>query len=401
MTINEQSRVTNGRKNEPSEALAGTHALVDRLNAGEPYAVAFGGQGGAWLENLEELVSSAGIESELSEVVGEAAATARAGSPRNGRRAAHRLRAHAVGPGAGGRRTAALDQATDHRRDLRPGHPARPDGRNPRADEAGTRPARHSASGDGRALTGHHGLRVAEGQGRQGRRTAGVAAADRRGRLTGVAPSRHGRPGRQVADGVGDQRRPDRIAELLEDFSTDVRTVLPPVLSIRNGGVPSSSPARRSSWAASSSTAARSPRRKRPSARTRSAAVRCSARSSTVCRSRSASTPRGWPTASRSSTGGPQRCGIDARTGTRDDRGDLRAPDRLGGRDRAAARAGGEVDHRPRPERHRHSPDRAGDPGPGRRHRSGGDPRGTAQPVHRRRQSPRSRRRGRATRRRR
>ena len=28
---------------------------------------------------------------------------------------------------------------------------------------------------------------------------------------------------------------PDRIAELLEEFSTDVRTVLPPVLSIRNG----------------------------------------------------------------------------------------------------------------------------------------------------------------------
>ncbi len=35
--------------------------------------MAFGGQGGTWLENLEELVSSAGIESELSEVVGEAA----------------------------------------------------------------------------------------------------------------------------------------------------------------------------------------------------------------------------------------------------------------------------------------------------------------------------------------
>ena len=28
---------------------------------------------------------------------------------------------------------------------------------------------------------------------------------------------------------------PDRIAELLEEFATDVRTVLPPVLSIRNG----------------------------------------------------------------------------------------------------------------------------------------------------------------------
>ena len=69
MTINEQHRVTADRK---SETLAGTHALVDRLNAGEPYAVAFGGQGGAWLENLEELVSSAGIESELSGIVGEA-----------------------------------------------------------------------------------------------------------------------------------------------------------------------------------------------------------------------------------------------------------------------------------------------------------------------------------------
>ena len=46
-----------------------THALVDRLNAGEPYAVAFGGQGASWLENLEELVSSAGIESEVEVAV--------------------------------------------------------------------------------------------------------------------------------------------------------------------------------------------------------------------------------------------------------------------------------------------------------------------------------------------
>ena len=74
MTINEQqTRVTTGRKNESSESTGRCqHALVDRLNAGEPYAVAFGGQGSAWLENLEELVSSAGIESELSELVGEA-----------------------------------------------------------------------------------------------------------------------------------------------------------------------------------------------------------------------------------------------------------------------------------------------------------------------------------------
>uniref|UniRef100_UPI00111C267E hypothetical protein n=2 Tax=Mycobacterium avium TaxID=1764 RepID=UPI00111C267E len=34
-------------------------------------AVAFGGQGSAWLETLEELVSSAGIEPELATLVGE------------------------------------------------------------------------------------------------------------------------------------------------------------------------------------------------------------------------------------------------------------------------------------------------------------------------------------------
>src|ERR1700759_4960998 len=54
-----------------AEATQGTHALVDRLTAGEPYAVAFGGQGGAWLETLEELVSSAGIETDIATLVGE------------------------------------------------------------------------------------------------------------------------------------------------------------------------------------------------------------------------------------------------------------------------------------------------------------------------------------------
>src|ERR1700757_5410481 len=54
-----------------AEATQSTHALVDRLTAGEAYAVAFGGQGGAWLETLEELVSSSGIESELATLVGE------------------------------------------------------------------------------------------------------------------------------------------------------------------------------------------------------------------------------------------------------------------------------------------------------------------------------------------
>ncbi|MGZ5377877.1 MAG: hypothetical protein ACXWD8_07610, partial [Mycobacterium sp.] len=72
MTINEQRRVSTESTTERPGARQPVHALVDRLNAGEPYAVAFGGQGAAWLQNLEELVSSAGIESELSEVVGEA-----------------------------------------------------------------------------------------------------------------------------------------------------------------------------------------------------------------------------------------------------------------------------------------------------------------------------------------
>ena len=71
MTINEQHRVSTDSIT-PRGGHTATHALVDRLNAGEPYAVAFGGQGAAWLENLEELVSSAGIESELSQIVAEA-----------------------------------------------------------------------------------------------------------------------------------------------------------------------------------------------------------------------------------------------------------------------------------------------------------------------------------------
>ena len=70
MTINEHDRVSADRDGQSRSSSA--HALVDRLSAGEPYAVAFGGQGSAWLETLEELVSSAGIESELATLAGEA-----------------------------------------------------------------------------------------------------------------------------------------------------------------------------------------------------------------------------------------------------------------------------------------------------------------------------------------
>jgi len=67
VTVHESARL-----GDDADSL-GPRALVDRLNAGEPYAVAFGGQGGgSWLTDLEELVSSAGIESELSWLAGEA-----------------------------------------------------------------------------------------------------------------------------------------------------------------------------------------------------------------------------------------------------------------------------------------------------------------------------------------
>ena len=65
VTVYIQDSVSAGGDGDPAQTRYSTDALVDRLNAGEPYAVAFGGQGSAWLETLEELVSSAGIEDEL------------------------------------------------------------------------------------------------------------------------------------------------------------------------------------------------------------------------------------------------------------------------------------------------------------------------------------------------
>ena len=69
VTIHDHDRLPAGEHT----ARTTSHALVDRLNAGEPYAVAFGGQGASsWLAALEELVTMAGIESELARVAAEA-----------------------------------------------------------------------------------------------------------------------------------------------------------------------------------------------------------------------------------------------------------------------------------------------------------------------------------------
>ncbi|BBY41773.1 type I polyketide synthase [Mycolicibacterium celeriflavum] len=216
-------------------AHAGTHALVDRLNAGEPYAVAFGGQGGSWLENLEELVSSAGIESELSEVAGEAALLlepvarelvvvrpigfeplqwVRALAADEPLPPTKQLITAAIsGPGILLAQMAAIRAAVRQGLDLYDAPPV--------------------------AMAGHsQGVIACESLRTRGAKDAELLALLQ---LIGAAGSLVSR--RRGMVGRGDKSPmvsvtnvdPDRIAELLEEFSTDVRTVLPPVLSIRNG----------------------------------------------------------------------------------------------------------------------------------------------------------------------
>ncbi|KUH80163.1 MULTISPECIES: type I polyketide synthase [unclassified Mycobacterium] len=233
MTINEQHRVSTDRTT--GAAHAGTHALVDRLNAGEPYAVAFGGQGGSWLENLEELVSSAGIESELSEVAGEAALLlepvarelvvvrpigfeplqwVRALAADEPLPPTKQLITAAIsGPGILLAQMAAIRAAVRQGLDLYGAPPV--------------------------AMAGHsQGVIACESLRTRGAKDAELLALLQ---LIGAAGSLVSR--RRGMVGRGDKSPmvsvtnvdPDRIAELLEEFSTDVRTVLPPVLSIRNG----------------------------------------------------------------------------------------------------------------------------------------------------------------------
>lgn len=236
MTINEHDRITAGRDADTrSAATHGAHALVDLLNAGEPYAVAFGGQGGNWLENLEELISSAGIESELSEVVGEAALLlepvarelvvvrpvgfepmqwVRALAAEEPLPTAKQLTTAAIsGPGILLAQMAAIRAVSRQGLDLQ-----------------GTPPV---------AMAGHsQGIVAVESLKAAGARDAELLALLQ---LIGAAGSLVSR--RRGMVGRGDKSpmvsvtnaEPDRIAELLEDFSKDVRTVLPPVLSIRNG----------------------------------------------------------------------------------------------------------------------------------------------------------------------
>jgi fatty acid synthase len=238
VTINEHDRVSTGKKSASggnSASLTGSHALVDLLNAGEPYAVAFGGQGGNWLENLEELISSAGIESEVSEIVGEAQLLLEPVArelvvvrpigfePMQWVRA---LAAEEPLPNIKQLTTAAisgpgilLTQQAAIRAVKRQG-----------LDLAGTPPV---------AMAGHsQGIIAVEALRAQGARDAELLAMLQ---LIGAAGSLVSR--RRGMVGRGDKSPmvsvtnadPERIAELLEEFAQDVRTVLPPILSIRNG----------------------------------------------------------------------------------------------------------------------------------------------------------------------
>ncbi|OBA85871.1 3-oxoacyl-ACP synthase [Mycobacteriaceae bacterium 1482268.1] len=222
-------------RDEDSGASLSSHALVDRLTAGEPYAVAFGGQGSAWLETLEDLVSSAGIEADLATLVGEAelrlepiarelivvrpigfkpmqwvrSLAAEEAVPE----AKHLTSAAVSVPGVLLTQIAAVRALSRQGMDL-----------------AATPPV---------AVAGHsQGVLAVEALAANGERdvellamaqligTAGTLVARRRGiSVLGDRPP-------MVSVTNAD---PERIADLLDEFAQDVRTVLPPVLSIRNG----------------------------------------------------------------------------------------------------------------------------------------------------------------------
>ncbi|WP_082966060.1 fatty acid synthase subunit beta domain-containing protein, partial [Mycobacterium kubicae] len=232
MTIYEHDRVSADRNGGGPH---GAHALVDRLTSGEPYAVAFGGQGSAWLETLEELVSGAGIESELATLVGEVELLlepiakelvvvrpigfeplrwVRALAAEDPIASDKHLTSAAVSiPGV------LLTQIAAGRALARQG-----------MDLSASPPV---------AVAGHsQGVLAVEALKAAGARDVELLAI---AQLIGAAGTLVAR--RRGISVLGDRppmvsvtnADPDRISQLLDEFSQDVRTVLPPVLSIRNG----------------------------------------------------------------------------------------------------------------------------------------------------------------------
>jgi fatty acid synthase, bacteria type len=235
VTIYEHHRVSSDLDGITAQATQGTQALVDRLTAGEAYAVAFGGQGSAWLETLEELVSSAGIESELATLVGEVDLLlepvakelvvvrpigfeplrwVRALAAEDPVPSAKQLTSAAVSvPGVLLTQIAAVRTLARQGMNLTTTPPV--------------------------AVVGHsQGVLAVESLKAAGERDIELLAL---AQLIGAAGTLVAR--RRGISVLGDRSPmvsvsnadPERIYRLLEEFSQDVRTVLPPVLSIRNG----------------------------------------------------------------------------------------------------------------------------------------------------------------------
>ncbi len=234
MTIHEHDRLP-GTGPNPVQPGGTPVALVDRLNAGEPYAVAFGGQGSAWLETCEELVSSAGIEAELTTLVGEAELLlepiakelvvvrpigfaplrwVRALAAEDPVPSAKQLTSAAVSvPGVLLTQIAAVRALARQGMDLSATPPVAVAGHS--QGVLGVEALRAAGAADVQLLA------IAQLIG-----AAGTLVARRRGiSILGDRPP-------MVSVTNAD---PERIQQLLDEFAQDVRTVLPPVLSIRNG----------------------------------------------------------------------------------------------------------------------------------------------------------------------
>ena len=238
MTIHEHDQLSSG-DDRPADRTAdrvGTQALVDRLNAGEPYAVVFGGQGhSSWLASLEELVTTAGIESELARIAGEAELLlepvadeivvvrpigfeplrwVRALAAAEPVPAPHQLTSAAVSlPGVLLTQIAAIRALTRQGLDFADAPPVAAAGHSQGVLAVAALQAGGSMDVQLLALAQLIGA-------------AGTLVARRRG-IVALGD----RPPMVAVTNV----EPERIAALLDDFARDVGTVLPPVLSIRNG----------------------------------------------------------------------------------------------------------------------------------------------------------------------
>ena len=259
-------------------------------------------------------------------------------------------------------------------------------------DAPGSRPLRHAARGDGRTLA-RASSRASRCKAKGTRDAELLAMLQLIGAAGSLVSRRRGMVGRGDKSPMVSVTNvdPDRIAELLEEFSTDVRTVLPPVLSIRNGRrsvVITGTPEQLARFELYCSKITEKEEAERKN-KLRGGAVfspvfhgiqvevgfhtprladGVDARRRLGARS-SASTPTCARLRPRRSSSSP----IDW----------VAEVERLHD-------SGATLDRRPRSQRHRHPRHRAGDPRPRRRHRARGHPRRTAQPVHRRRR-PRGR----------